>query len=174
MQCRWWQVVLVSWSSLLLAQSFQHRPCGPSRSPFSTRERPASPSTAAFRLRTARPTLMMAIQRPRRVVPPPAGAGALEIRVCNDPNKACGPKGGNAVIALMEEACNAGEDTERAYVQRTGCVDKCAFGVACVAGWEDEHGEFQRAGVQRPADDPLMDPRHALALSGVWSKVEAL
>ena len=77
----------------------------------------------------ARPRLA-AVQRKPRPVPPPASEDALAIRVCMDPKKSCGPRGGEEVLALMKEV--AGGACE---VTGTACVGPCSLGVNVVAGW---------------------------------------
>lgn len=114
---------------------------------------------------------MMAVQRKPRPVPPPADGNSLTIRVCTDPKKSCGARGGEDTLQLMRDVA------EGAGVQviPTACVGPCSLGVNVVAGWTDGRKKFQRAGVERQPDDPAgQTSKSALRKNkpGVYNKVQ--
>ena len=115
--------------------------------------------------------IMMAVTRKPRPVPPPADENSLAIRVCTDPKKSCGARGGEDTLQLMRDVA------EGAGVQviSTACVGPCSLGVNVVAGWVDGRKKFQRAGVERDPDDPAgQTSKSALRKNkpGVYNKVQ--
>lgn len=112
----------------------------------------------------------LAVERKPRPVPPPASEEALVVRVCCDPKKSCGPRGGDRVLELMQEVAGTA-----CKVEKTACVGPCSLGVNVVAGWNDSRGRFQRAGVARNAGDPeAQTSKSSLRKNkpGVYNKVQ--